>query len=58
MEKADQAQAEVALASDRHQTQELNDPWQFLLDSLDRFSKDFMKTRNQPQLQVRKELFE
>lgn len=46
------------LAPDMHQTQEPNNTWQPLLDSLDRFSDDFMETREQPQLQVRENLFE
>lgn len=40
------------------QPQQPNNPWQSLLDSLDRFSDDFMETREQPQLQVRENLFE
>jgi hypothetical protein len=58
MTNADKAQAEVTLTSDMHQTQEPNNPWQSLLDSLDRFSDDFMETREQPSLQVRENLFE
>lgn len=34
------------------------EPWQTLFDSLDRFSDDFMDTRNQPEEQVRGESFE
>jgi len=34
-----------------------DDPWRSLIDSLDRFSDDFMETREQPNLQTREELF-
>lgn len=33
-----------------------NEPWKSLLNSLDKFSKDFMETRNQPQQQIREDL--
>ena len=33
------------------------DPWQSLIDSLELFSDDFMENREQPQEQVREELF-
>jgi len=32
--------------------------WQTLFDSLEQFSDDFMETRNQPEQQVRENLFE
>ena len=32
-------------------------PWGSLLDSLDKFSQDFMETRDQPQQQTRKDWF-
>jgi antitoxin VapB len=34
------------------------DSWQTLFDSLERFSDDFMESRNQPKQQVREGLFE
>jgi antitoxin VapB len=33
-------------------------PWQSLFDSLGNFSDDFMEIREQPELQVRENLFE
>ena len=33
----------------------MNNPWQPLLDSLNKFSKDFMDERNQPKQQERKQ---
>ncbi|MCC2666829.1 MAG: antitoxin [Gammaproteobacteria bacterium] len=33
------------------------DPWAPLLNSLDKFSRDFMKTRNQPEQQTRQDIF-
>jgi len=33
-------------------------PWQSLFDSLENFSDDFMEIREQPELQVRENLFE
>ncbi len=33
-------------------------PWQSLEDSLDKFSDDFMETREQPEQQARENLFE
>lgn len=45
-------------ALETHQIQQPSNSWQSLLDSLDRFSDDFMETREQPQLQVRENLFE
>lgn len=35
-----------------------DDPWQPLLESLDKFSEDFMQERNQPISQTREDLFE
>jgi antitoxin VapB len=32
-------------------------PWQTLFDSLDNFSNDFMENREEPNLQVREDLF-
>jgi antitoxin VapB len=32
-------------------------PWDTLFDSLDQFSEDFMNERNQPEQQIREELF-
>jgi antitoxin VapB len=32
--------------------------WQTLFDSLEQFSDDFMESRNQPEQQVREDLFE
>ena len=34
------------------------EPWQTLIDSLDRFSDDFMETREQPEQPAREEMFE
>ncbi len=34
-----------------------NNPWFGLIDSLNKFSPDFMETRNQPELQERDDLF-
>ncbi len=34
------------------------EPWQVLLDSLQRFSDDFMEERQQPPVQVREDPFE
>ena len=34
------------------------DPWRTLFDSLDHFSDDFMESREQPEPQVREDLFE
>jgi antitoxin VapB len=34
------------------------DSWQVLFDSLDQFTEDFLATRDQPEQQDRKELFE
>ncbi len=34
-----------------------NDPWKPLFDSLDEFSDDFMETREQPDEQIRENLF-
>ena len=34
-----------------------DDPWRSLIDSVDSFSEDFMETREQPNLQIREELF-
>jgi antitoxin VapB len=34
-----------------------DDPWRSLIDSLDKFSTDFMETREQPNLKTRKKLF-
>ena len=36
----------------------INHPWNGLIDSLHKFSNDFMENRNQPQQQVRDDLFE
>jgi len=33
-------------------------PWESLLNSLDKFSDDFMETRNQPNQQAREDIFE
>ena len=33
------------------------DPWTSLIDSLDLFSDDFMESREQPQEQIREEMF-
>ena len=33
------------------------DPWQSLIDSLELFSDDFMESREQPQEQIREEMF-
>ena len=33
------------------------DPWNSLIDSLDLFSDDFMESREQPQEQIREEMF-
>lgn len=33
-------------------------PWQSLFDSLENFSDDFMEIREQPELQVKENLFE
>jgi antitoxin VapB len=33
------------------------EPWQTLFDSLNQFSEDFMETRDQPEQQVREDLF-
>ena len=33
------------------------DSWQTLFDSLDQFSDDFMQTREQPEQQVREDVF-
>jgi antitoxin VapB len=35
----------------------INDPWAPLIDSLSKFSKDFMETREQPEQQEREDLF-
>jgi len=35
-----------------------NESWQTLFSSLDRFTDDFMETRDQPELQQREALFE
>jgi antitoxin VapB len=35
----------------------INNPWGTLLDSLHKFSSDFMDTRNQPKQQIREEFF-
>lgn len=35
----------------------MNNPWGPLLDSLDKFSTDFMSTRDQPEQQHREDLF-
>lgn len=35
----------------------IDNPWESLFDSLKKFSKDFMKSRNQPDQQHRKDLF-
>lgn len=35
----------------------VNNPWGPLLNSLDKFSDDFMATRNQPKQQTREDLF-
>lgn len=45
-------------ASEMHSTEQSNNSWQSLLDSLDRFSDDFMETRKQPPIQTRENLFE
>ena len=34
-----------------------HDPWRPLFDSLDKFSDDFMQERNQPEAQIRENLF-
>ncbi len=34
------------------------EPWQTIFDSLDRFSDDFMSIREQPEQQVRGDIFE
>lgn len=34
-----------------------DEPWQTLVDSLDKFSADFMDDREQPEMQTRDELF-
>ena len=33
------------------------EPWQLLIDSLDKFPDDFMDTRDQPEVQEREALF-
>jgi len=35
-----------------------HEPWQSLFDSLTQFSDDFMESREQPEPQIREELFE
>lgn len=35
----------------------IKNPWQSLFDSLNKFSKDFMTTRQQPKAQKREEIF-
>jgi len=35
----------------------MNNPWRPLLDSLNKFSDDFMNTRNQPKQQIREDIF-
>lgn len=35
----------------------LKNPWKPLLESLDKFSDDFMATRNQPDIQEREDIF-
>jgi antitoxin VapB len=34
-----------------------HDPWRPLFDSLNKFSDDFMQERNQPETQIRENLF-
>ena len=34
-----------------------DNPWQSLFESLDKFSKDFMEERNQPEQQEREDIF-
>jgi antitoxin VapB len=34
-----------------------HDPWRPLFDSLNKFSDDFMQERNQPEAQIRENLF-
>ncbi|NJO17472.1 MAG: AbrB/MazE/SpoVT family DNA-binding domain-containing protein [Thioploca sp.] len=36
----------------------VENPWQSLFDSLDKFSEDFLERREQPEPQVREHLFE
>ncbi len=36
----------------------VENPWQSLFDSLDKFSEDFLELREQPEPQVREHLFE
>ena len=36
----------------------MDNPWQSLIDSLDKFSDDFMDDRNQPDQQKRDDIFE
>ncbi len=35
----------------------MKNPWQSLIDSLHKFSKDFMTTRKQPKIQEREDIF-
>lgn len=35
----------------------VKDPWRSMLDSLRKFSKDFMATRDQPESQQREDIF-